>query len=61
MLDYLDRIFLKNLLRILSNFFLFLSKLVSDYEKNEKDKKKKKIPWLDKLWPLEKKDIKNNE
>jgi hypothetical protein len=58
MFDYLDRILLKNLLRILSNFFLFLSKLISDYDKEKEKEKKKKFPWLDKLWPLEKKDIK---
>lgn len=59
MFDYLDRLFLKNLLRIISNFFLFLSKLISDYEKEENNKKKKKFPWIDKLWPLEKKKEKN--
>jgi hypothetical protein len=55
MFDYLDRLFLKNSLRILSNFFLFLSKLIADYDKEEK-KKKKKFPWIDRVWPLEKKD-----
>jgi hypothetical protein len=56
MFDYLDRILLKNLLRILSNFFLFLSKLISDYDKEKEKEKKKKFTWLDKLWPLEKKE-----
>jgi len=58
MFDYLDRLFLKNTLRILSNFFLFLSKLIADYDKEEKKKKKKFFPWIDKVWPLDKKDKK---
>lgn len=65
MFDYLDRVLLKNLLRILSNFFLLLSKLISDYDKETKPKpnpkKEKKYPWIDRLWPLEKKKEKHNE
>lgn len=65
MFDYLDRVLLKNLLRILSNFFLLLSKLISDYEENQKPKqpkKEKKTPWIDRFWPLnKKKENKTNE